>query len=277
MEFIELNRLMNFAGQFWKAWDNYNEKLITYEVWQDNYEEEEFYEEQLLQHESDLEESVDELIESFLQLSRKVCVQNVAIVPSKEKKVFKEIINILSKNLLESSKEIKIIDLMKSSKKIFPDNIFRIEEVINFAKFKLLLDLPYFNPDAWLKEYTKINPLVLSLDSRLPREIEERLNEATFCYIYGFYNASTAICRSVLEGLLKKNLRKEIPNVERRTLKELLSWLEKKSTDEREVAWNVNKVSRQANKILHNLHAKISKSKSKTILLNTRKLLEELL
>jgi flavorubredoxin len=115
---------MEFAKKYWQAWDNYQEKLNALGVWQDNYEEGEFYEQIIDHYECEHEESVDELIESFLQLSSKVCVQNVSLVPSNEKKVFKEIIDVLSDDLLKRSKEITVLDLLKSSKKIFYDNIF---------------------------------------------------------------------------------------------------------------------------------------------------------
>ena len=271
MEFVKVERLMELAKKFWEAWDNYEQKLNRLDVLRDNYEEEVDYDGILGQYEYELEESADELTDSFLKLSRKICPQNVSLVHSSEKPAIKKIMSILSKGLSEDIKKVKLHDILKEIRiGAFHDDIHC------FAKFKLIIELPYFNPDAWFKNYTEVNPLVLSLESRLSKEIEKRLEEATFCHIYGFYNASTAICRSVLEGLLKKILQKEIPNIEKWNLEDMLRWLEKKSVKEQKVAWNVKKVRKNVNKILHNLHENMSKEKSKNILFDTRKLLEDL-
>ena len=273
MEYSDIERLLELLKQFQKAWEEYEEKETQYYVWRDNYEDDEYYEGGLDNYGFELEEAADELFDSYLKVSKKICAQNISLVPNKEKETFKKIINILSDEFLTDAKGEKIVDLLKNIRFDSKDS----PHVKKYVKLKLLLALPYFDPDEWVKEYIEIKPLVLRLDSRLPKEIEKRLHEATFCHIYGFYNASTAICRSVLEGLLKKKLQKEIPDVEKWELKEMLRWLEKKSVKEQQVAWNVKKVRKDANNILHNLHENMSKDKSKNILLDTRKLLEELI
>lgn len=273
MEYSEAENLLEFAKQFQKAWDEYGNKLTQLEVWRDNYEEDECYEGGMDDYGSELREAANELIDSYSKISKKLCAQNISLVPNKQKELFKKIIDLLSDGCLKDTKEAKIEDLFKENVKL-PD-CEDITDIKKHVKLKLLLDLPYFEPDSWIKEYIEIKPLVLSLDSRLPKEIEKRLDEATFCHIYGFYNASTAICRSVLEGLLKKKLKKEIPNTDGRCLDELLKWLEKKTVTEKQAAWNIKKVKQAANSILHNLHENMSKDKSKRVLLDTRRLLEE--
>src|SRR3989338_11353446 len=96
MEFIDIERLMELAEEFQKKWAEYEEKLIQFEVWRDNYEDDEYYEAQLGHYESEMQENTDELLDSYSKISKKLCAQNVSLVPTKEKEVFKKIIGIIS-------------------------------------------------------------------------------------------------------------------------------------------------------------------------------------
>lgn len=95
MEYSEIKKLLEFAVQFHKAWDEYDEKLIQLQVWRDNYEDDEYYEGGLDNYGSDLEEAANELIDSYSKISKKLGAQNISLVPRKQKEQFKKIIDIL--------------------------------------------------------------------------------------------------------------------------------------------------------------------------------------
>lgn len=272
MQYIDLVDLAKTIKRFIKVYNEYVESGIYYEIWEDNYRDEGENDWNPYEQELDLEK----LASAFHALSKKSCSQLIALASNKDIKVLKELYSEIADLWSECSKGSNIITFIKES--ITPtDDLHRTNNAINYAKLGVLLDFPYFDPDNWIDNHIKINPIVLSLNSKLPKEIENRLNEATFSYIYGFYNSSTALCRSVLEGLLRDKLRNEIPCVDKWTLNEMLKWLEKKSNKERTVAWNVKKVRKKANDILHNLREKMTRDQAKNVLLDTRKLLEEII
>ncbi len=215
----------------------------------------------------------EKFIEKLLELVREVRPDTIVKVPNADKKAIKEAYNTIRKAMGIISETVNI----QNSIWIAHD-WHRSEDLFEAAALRILIEMPYFDPDGWLKKMFEINPLTLAFSSRLPGEINNRLLEATYCYVYGFYNAAGALCRSVLEGRLKEYLTKKGIDVRWRwTLGEVLKFLEKGSYKEKQLAIDikVENIKLFGNKILHELE-NVDERKCYSIINDTRKLLEEL-
>ncbi|MCK9391475.1 MAG: DUF4145 domain-containing protein [Syntrophales bacterium] len=70
--------------------------------------------------------------------------------------------------------------------------------------------------------------------------------ESRWCFVYGQYSATVAMCRTVIEAVLKTkyNLTGDL-NI-------IIDIAKKRGVIGKDTAWNANKVRLFANKILHN-------------------------
>jgi hypothetical protein len=214
---------------------------------------------------SKYQKHIEDCIKKYCLLMGELSPEKITRIPQKEKENVKKIYSLI-REFGEDGDSVENL-LMTAY------DWHSHENAIGAAKLQFLFDFPYFSPDNWLNEYFKINPLILSLNSNLPKEIERRLFEATHCYIYGFYNACTALCRSILESALKEKLKGKIPNYW--TLEEIIKWVQKTSSNDNQSTWNIDKIRRKANKVLHNLQENINKKSCYNTIIDTRKILEE--
>lgn len=73
--------------------------------------------------------------------------------------------------------------------------------------FGNLLSLKYFSPDEWLDRLSKAEMGTLLVKGPgIPDWLHKRYKEAAYAYVYGFFNASVALCRSIIEVILKNKL-----------------------------------------------------------------------
>jgi hypothetical protein len=131
--------------------------------------------------------------------------------------------------------------------------------------FTILLNLPFFKPDNWLKKEDELPPLYIK-GAGIPSWLIERYREAVYSYIYGFNNASIAICRSIVEGILanKYNLKGKLYDMIEYYVKTV------KDTEHKQAAWNTHKVRISAKDVLHDIRKPASDKLVKKTLFVTR-------
>lgn len=96
-----------------------------------------------------------------------------------------------------------IIDLICSSW-MHIDEFFAIEAICNL--------------DPLIERFMELKAIFIQ--NKPPKEAREHLTEATQCYLQGFYQASVIVCRSVVECVLSKELRKRGQNTDRLNLEQ---------------------------------------------------------
>jgi len=118
--------------------------------------------------------------------------------------------------------------------------------------FDNLLSLKYFSPDDWLDRLSKaeIGPLLVK-GAGIPDWLHKRYKEAAYAYVYGFFNASVALCRSIIEGILKNRLESKGVPVRGKSLEDLLSMAKKARITGDHAIWFGDFVRRMGNSVLH--------------------------
>jgi hypothetical protein len=141
------------------------------------------------------------------------------------------------------------------------------EEGVRLLSF--LLNLPYFDPDTWLKKEDALPPLYVR-GAGVPKWIENRYREAVYTYVYGFNNATVALCRSIIEGILKIKL--EGKTAKNLKLHEMINYFTKtlKEHERTPVVWNTHKIKELADDVLHDLKTSAQNKDALRILSGTR-------
>jgi hypothetical protein len=130
---------------------------------------------------------------------------------------------------------------------------------------KILIDFPFFKPDLWCKKEDEVKPLYIK-GAGIPDWLSDRYREAVYSYIYGFNNAAIAMCRSIIEGILKNKY--DING----DLKDMMEFHVKTIKDKKneQVAWSTKKISILASYVLHDIRKSIKDSSAREALLTTR-------
>ena len=68
----------------------------------------------------------------------------------------------------------------------------------------MLMNLPFYDPDAWLRRSFLIEGVRVSPNTNLLKKVEDAYREACATFIYGQMNATCAMARSVMEAALKE-------------------------------------------------------------------------
>lgn len=126
-----------------------------------------------------------------------------------------------------------------------------------------LLSLKYFLPDDWFNRLSKaeMGPLLVK-GAGIPDWLHKRYTEAAYAYVYGFFNASVALCRSIIEGILKTKLESKGIPVRGKTLEDLLAMSKKAGIAGDRAKWFADYVREMGNSVLHetcnnrSIHAK---------------------
>ena len=90
------------------------------------------------------------------------------------------------------------------------------------------------------------------------REVQIYLREATRCFIYGFFQASIALCRAAVESGLNEHWRRRFGDVSELNLAEKIDRAEKFRLINHDAAIMARKVKDAARKVLHQKPAKTS-------------------
>ncbi|MBW1793062.1 MAG: DUF4145 domain-containing protein [Deltaproteobacteria bacterium] len=111
------------------------------------------------------------------------------------------------------------------------------------------------------------------IKTKLSDKIKDILGEATRCYVYGFNQATVALCRAALDYLLKEKLGKK--EDEEYRLSDLIREARKERILSKDTmkkkAWNVNEIGNQV------MHARPYKFDTLKIINSTREVLESIL
>jgi|GEM_PF-1722686 len=129
--------------------------------------------------------------------------------------------------------------------------------------FDNLLSLKYFSPDEWFGRLGKkeMGPLLVK-SAGIPDWLHKRYIEAAYAYVYGFFNASVALCRSIIEGVLKNKLEAKGIPIKGKTLEDLLGFARKAGVAGDHAIWFGDFVRQMGNSVLHetcasrSIHAK---------------------
>lgn len=118
--------------------------------------------------------------------------------------------------------------------------------------FDSLLSLKYFSPDDWFNRLgkTEMGPLLVR-SAGVPDWLQKRYIEAAYAYVYGFFNASVALCRSIIEGILKNKLESKGIPIRGKTLEDLLSIAKKTGIARDHAIWFADFVRQMGNSVLH--------------------------
>jgi len=138
------------------------------------------------------------------------------------------------------------------------------EEILDFHMDNELLERGTF-----IRNYYKLIPPYVKVGTTIPEGIKNIYHESRWCFVYGQYNAAVAMCRTIIETVLKikfhlsGDLNDIIKNAKERCL---ISGRTK---------WNANRVRILANKILHRAES-ISEKEAKDAIGYTLVFLEEI-
>jgi len=138
-----------------------------------------------------------------------------------------------------------------------------------------LTTMRYFEPDRWMARLDKLGPIYIE-GAGVPEWVVDRYQEAVYTYVYGFYNASVSLCRSVIEGVLRIRLEGH-PGINKDTkLNVLLDFYLKTLKDVREgqVTFKARNVKILADGILHDIKESAKEGDAKKILSCTKDFIE---
>lgn len=114
--------------------------------------------------------------------------------------------------------------------------------------------------DHYLREAFNRIPGILKRVRRLPAltinrvpadELRHFLNEATRCFVYGFFQASVALSRAALESAFNDSLREKFPYVPNVDLSQKIKKAAQFKLVSAESAFEANRVRIAANRVLH--------------------------
>ena len=174
-----------------------------------------------------------------------------------------EILDIFRKGIQE--KEYCVVEYIQKAIDACKD--FENEEGVRLLSF--LINLPYFTPDTWLKREDSLPPLYVR-GGGVPKWIENRYREAVYSYVYGFNNASVALCRSIVEGILKIKL--DVKTIRNFKLHEMINFYIKtlKEHDKNNIVWNTHDIKKYADDVLHDINTSIQGNDALRILSNVQ-------
>jgi hypothetical protein len=140
--------------------------------------------------------------------------------------------------------------------------------------FTMLLNMPFFKPDHWLKKEDELKPLYIK-GAGIPKWLSDRYREAVYSYVYGFNNAAIAMCRSIIEGIIRNRISGKYNN--KAELKEMIEFYIKtvKETEHKQVAWSTHNIRILANDVLHDIRKSASDKSVRDTLFITRDFIRE--
>ena len=117
-------------------------------------------------------------------------------------------------------------------------------EIIEYHKKQELID-----EDLFLENYYSLDPPYVKIGGKIPDGIRRICHESRWCYVYGQYNATVVLSRSLIETILKDKLK--IEKWEKVNIKKLIGNAEHKKIISENVAKKAQEIREFANNILH--------------------------
>ncbi len=121
------------------------------------------------------------------------------------------------------------------------------------------------------ERFSKLTPILVRVTTN--QEVNVYLREATQCYLFGFFQASTALFRTALEAGLKDFCDRKLGALPGVTLYDLIAQAEKQGLVSTHVSVMAGEVRVAANKVIH--EEPISEQQAFDVLVKTRCVLEE--
>ena len=122
------------------------------------------------------------------------------------------------------------------------------------------------------EKFSKLTPILVRVTKN--QEVNVYLREATQCYLFGFFQASTTLFRTALETGLKDCFDRKLRSSPEINLYDLIGQAVQKGILDGAVAYMAHEVREAANKVIH--EEPITEGQAFDILVKTRKVLEEL-
>jgi hypothetical protein len=191
----------------------------------------------------------------------------VLLSVEKKKKLKKE-----RENLIDEYHEL-LIDLDRIRVREWPGEKGLVDIIRKFVDFDMdtlwkdynqyILD-SYENSEildrgAFCRNYFKLKPPYIRAGTKIPEGIQNIYHESRWCFVYGQYNASIALSRTVIETVLKAKFNLE------GTLDFIIDTAKKRNLISEGTFWKIDKVRRSANKILHQAKLKTEKEAKNSI------------
>jgi len=132
-----------------------------------------------------------------------------------------------------------------------------------------LINFPFFKPDHWLKKEDEFPPLYIK-GAGIPIWLSDRYKEAVYSYIYGFNNAAVAMCRSIVEGIMRNRI--DVKYNSEVKLERMIDFFMStiKDKEHKQIVWNTKKVRKLANRVLHDIQKPAKNNEVKDTLIMTR-------
>jgi len=140
------------------------------------------------------------------------------------------------------------------------------QEILDYHQDGELIDRGSF-----ARRYFQLVPPYVKTGTVIPEGIKDIYHESRWCFVYGQYNASLALCRTIVETVLrtKYNLPEDL------NIKGLIITAKERGLISGKTKWNTNKVRLFANEILHKAKP-ISEKEAKDAIDYTLFFLEEI-
>jgi len=140
-----------------------------------------------------------------------------------------------------------MLDILRKCTDIGPLNIYDYwdhyhEEIIAYHEDHELLDRGDF-----IGRYYQLTPPYVKVGTIIPEGIKNIYHESRWCFVYGQYNSTIAMCRTIIETVLKIkfHLSGDL------TLKDIIETAKERRLISYKTKWNADRVRILANKILH--------------------------
>ncbi len=139
----------------------------------------------------------------------------------------------------------------------------------------LLLDLPFFKPDNWFKKEDNIEMLYIK-GADIPPWLSNRYREALYAYVYGFNNAAVALCRTIIEGVLKDKLEEKNITTRNKTIEEMLKYAVDLNIIDGGAGTVGDNVRELGNIAFHELSKSYKSGKAMRVILKTKDFIEKI-
>jgi hypothetical protein len=114
------------------------------------------------------------------------------------------------------------------------------EDILDFHEDNELIDR-----GAFARNYFKLIPPYVKAGTKIPEGIKNIYHESRWCFVYGQNSAAVALCRTVIETVLRDKFGIE------GDLNAAIETAKNRGRISSNIAWNANKVRTLANRILH--------------------------
>jgi hypothetical protein len=114
------------------------------------------------------------------------------------------------------------------------------QDILDYHQDNELIDRGRF-----VRNYFKLTPPYIKVGTRIPEGIQNIYHESRWCFVYGQYNAAVALCRTVIETVLRTKFHLY------GDLNEVIKTAKERRLISDKTQWHANGVRILANKILH--------------------------